>query len=442
MKKTILLILILTLFTFNIAHAEIDGTVSLKESVIEAVKQHPKIKSLLFNRQAVDETLSAALGRFFPSLDASSSVGLQNYDSAATRTLNRNTDSNGASDNSLTLTQNIFDGMERISQYDREKARLESAKQRLFDNVETVALDAIRTHINVLRERKLMSLAEKNIQDHQDVLSNISERVTAGAGNRADEMQAKGRVARAEITLVTYTGDLQTVEAEYLRVVGKRPKALAPTEYMESMAPTTMDSVLSQTLENNPKIKVAKAEISVAEESKGVIQARMYPDVNLKLSSRYTDQLDGSKTYLQDNRAMVGISWNLFSGGTDYKDAKAADSRVKEVEADLQDTSDDLTRQVATAWSEFQTASHQIRLHEEALQYSIESRDMYLMQFNVGQRSLLDVLDAINEVFSNSVLLETARSNQIFSIYKFLTLQGTLVNTLEVATATYDTIPE
>jgi adhesin transport system outer membrane protein len=63
---------------------------------------------------------------------------------------------------------------------------------------------------------------------------------------------------------------------------------------------------------------------------------------------------------------------------------------------------------------------------------------MYLMQFNVGQRSLLDLLDATNEVFSNRVQLETATMNRDFTVYKFLALEGQLMKTLEIAPSTYE----
>lgn len=135
---------------------------------------------------------------------------------------------------------------------------------------------------------------------------------------------------------------------------------------------------------------------------------------------------------------MLAMNWNLFSGTSDYHNTKRDSARVKEAEANLQDTIDDMTNQVASTWAEYETTVGSIEKHFEALSYSMESRDMYLMQFNVGQRSLLDVLDSINEVFSNSVQLETAQSNYTFTLYKILALEGVLVNSLEVTATEYD----
>lgn len=440
--KRILFILAITFVFAHGAAADVDGTTSLKETVVDAVRQHPQIKSLLFNREAVSRDLSASLGRFFPSLDLSSQYGFQQYNSSTARALGTEDRTRTASDSTLTLTQNVFDGMDRLSAYHGSQARLDSAENRLFDTVESIALNAIRAHVDIVRIRKLVALAESNITDHQSVLESIAERVAGGAGSKADEMQARGRVARAETTLITYMGDLRTAEAEYVRQTGKTPGPLADLDYHPEFVPASLEQILESSLDNNPKIKTYKAEIVVTEQDRNVTRSNYYPDLDIKVSSRYTDQHDGSQTYLRDDRAMLAMSWNLFSSGTDYQSTQAANARIRQAKEDLQDITDDLTRQVASAWAEYGTAVGQIEKHQEALQYSIESRDMYLMQFNVGQRSLLDVLDAINEVFSNSVLLETAQSNRDFALYKFLNLQGRLVKSLEVSENTYNTLPQ
>ncbi|QJB57169.1 TolC family outer membrane protein [Pseudodesulfovibrio sp. zrk46] len=437
MKRLLLTIIATLLLTIPALAAE-DGMISLKESVVAAVKQHPQIKSLLHNRDAQANNLRASIGRFFPTLDLTSSVGFQKYSSSTTRLNGTDKRYKSAKDTTVSLTQNVFDGMNRFYEYEGSKARLKSAEFRLIDNVETVALEAVRAHMDVDRERRLVALAEDNIIAHKEVLASIVERVAGGAGSKADEMQARGRVARAETTFITYTGNLRTAEAQYFRVTGMKADALDSADYMLGDVPEEMTPILDNCLTYNPKILVAKADLEATNQDKGVSGSDFYPTVDLELSSRNTDKLDGAATYLQDNRAMLNVSWNLFNGGSDYSRLKAAKSRISESQANLQDTTDDLTRQVAAAWTEYETAYKSVEKHMEALQYSMESRDMYMMQFNVGQRSLLDVLDSINEVFSNSVLLETSQSNTNFALYKLLALQGALVKTMDVAASNYD----
>ena len=440
MKKLVLATLVLSLILSVPAFAD-NGTMTLKDSVVAAVKQHPQIKSLLFNRDAVSKAKLSALGRFFPSIDLAGAVGYQQYSNANTRNDQTDEHTRQPTDISVTLTQPIFDGFDRWYDFKREGARLTSAEGRLVDNVETVALDAVRAHVDVVRIRKLVALAGDNITAHQALLDSITERVEGGAGNRADEMQAKGRVARAETTLVTYVGELRTAEAEYIRTVGTTPEVLGDPEYHPEYIPGTPDQILELTMENNPKIAVYKAEIEVAERTEGQLQATLYPQIDARISSRHTDNLDGTDSWVQDNQAMLTANWNVLNGGSDYNDIRTATARIHEAQANLQNTTDDLIRQVASSWAEYESSLGQIEKYQEALQYSLESLDMYLMQFNVGQRSLLDVLDATNEVFSNKVQLETATSNRNFTLYKFLALEGQLMKTLEVASDTYEEMP-
>jgi len=432
-----LLALLVFFFCAAPAFAGADGTTTLTESVKEAVGHHAQIKAMTFNREAVSRDLASALGRFFPSLDVTSDYGFQKYNTSSARTADNEDRTRTASDSKATLTQNLFDGMHRISDYYGSKARLTSAEYRLLDNVETIALDAIRAHVDVVRLRKLVTLAEENVTAHQEVLESIAERVAGGAGSLADEMQARGRVARAETTLITYTGDLSSAEAQYLRVVGNEPGPLEPIDFHEELVPKERTPYMDVVLKENPKVKVYQAEVEAKREDKGMTSSSMMPNVDVQVSSRYTDHLDGSSTYLRDDRAMLALSWNLFNGTSDYQDIMAAQARVDQAKADLQDILDDLGREASTTWTDYRTAMGQVEKHQEALQYSMESRDMYLMQFNVGQRSLLDVLDSINEVFSNSVQLETALSNRDFTIYKFLALEGNLVKTLDIADSAY-----
>jgi adhesin transport system outer membrane protein len=437
MKKHVLAILILAL-SLSVPAFAANGTITLKESVVAAVKQHPQIKALLNNKDAVAKAKLSALGRFFPSLDLTGEYGKQQYNDANNRQAGTEDRWRTPTDFRATLTQPIFDGFDRWHDFKREGARLTSAEGRLVDNVETVGLDAVRAHVDVVRLRKLVALAEDNIAAHQNLLDSISERVQGGAGNRADEMQAKGRVARAETTLVTYTGELRNAEAQYIRTVGTAPTSLADPQYLPNYIPGKADQILKLSLENNPKIAVYKAEIDVAEQTKGQLEATMYPTVDAYLSTRHTDNLDGVDTYVQDNKAMLRARWNLFNGTSDYYDIKTAAARIREAQDNLQDTTDDIIRQVASTWADYQSSLNQIEKYQEALQYSLESLDMYLMQFNVGQRSLLDLLDATNEVFSNRVQLETATMNRDFTVYKFLALEGQLMKTLEIAPSTYE----
>lgn len=434
MKRILPYGLCLVLWATPVIGGENDTTLS--QSVAAAVQQHPTVKGLIHNREAMSRNMKASFGRFFPSVDLYSSVGYQDYNNATTSAATYTHDQDFAADTTLKLTQNLFDGMDRWNTYQAAKERLNSAEYRLINDVETVGLDAVQSHVDVSRQRILANLAEKNVEKLKEVLSSINERVEAGAGNRADEMQARGRVARAETTLVTYLGDLRIAEANYLRVTGAMPVELGEPEY-DAEAPESMQMVMDSTLANNPLVHVYESDLEALKKDKNVDRASYMPTIDLELSGRYAEDIDSDTSYVEDYRAMLVASWNLYRGGSDYQTVKSSEARINQTNADLKDTIDGLNLESATAWNEYLVAMAQITKYGEALDYSMQSLDMYLEQFNVGQRSLLDVLDAINEVFNTAVLLKTAESNRVFSLYKFKALEGNLLYTLNLDTQSY-----
>ena len=117
-----------------------------------AVKNHPKIKAMMHNRDAMRGNKAAALGRFFPSLDLRSSFGTLQQSDPLTRTSKKDDDFNTYIDTSLSLRLNLFAGFGDVNTYKGAKRRLSSAEYRLHDNVESIALDAIRAHYDVVQE--------------------------------------------------------------------------------------------------------------------------------------------------------------------------------------------------------------------------------------------------------------------------------------------------
>ena len=388
---------------------------TLKDSVVLAVKNHPKIKAMMHNRDAMRGNKAAALGRFFPSLDLRSSFGTLQQSDPLTRTSKKDDDFNTYIDTSLSLRLNLFAGFGDVNTYKGAKRRLSSAEYRLHDNVESIALDAIRAHYDVVRERRLLELARKNIEDHKILLGAIAERVQGGATDRADETQANSRLSRAETTLISYQGKLRNAEADYIWATGVAPRQLLQPVYHEDFLLGDLEVILEDCETNNPKILAAME------------------DVDAVASSHYRSDVKHSGEYVRDHRGALEASWNLFNGMTDVRVTQVAKAREEEGYALFEKTALDVNRDVVAAWFDYQTAVKEVENYKRTLDFSRETNEMYMVQFNVGQRSLLDMLDSLNEVFNNSVLLETARMNRSYSLYKLLALQGRLVRALEVS---------
>jgi adhesin transport system outer membrane protein len=131
---------------------------------------------------------------------------------------------------SLVLQQTIWDGLATYSRYQIGVTRLDSATSRLLDNSEAAVLDGLLAHLEVYRQRRLAALSELNVQNHRDILASQEERQRLGASSVADVTQTRGRLARAQASLVETRSALEIAMAQYKRLTGKDAGELeAPT---------------------------------------------------------------------------------------------------------------------------------------------------------------------------------------------------------------------
>ena len=99
---------------------------------------------------------------------------------------------------------------------------------------------------------------------------------------------------------------------------------------------------------------------------------------------------------------MATMRWNLFNSGADKAETEAAESRIRQARQTAYNFFDDLNLEIADTWTRYMAAIEQRKYYQEAVVYNTQTRDAYLAQFNLGQRSLLDVLDAESELFNSA----------------------------------------
>lgn len=411
--------------------------VMLADSVITALEYSPRLQILQNNEIAIGHERDRAHGGYYPSVDVAFGYGAEAHSDQLTRRQDTENHFYDRLEASIRLSQLLYDGKETKSQVGIEEAKLQSATFRTYDNAESISLDAVIAHLEVNRQRKLVALAEKNVQDHKNILGNLEERQEAGAGSIADVDQTQARLARAYASLAKIQGELQTAEAGYLRLVGKLPGDLEFYDVPEEFIPATLDEAVSATLAGSPKVLALDADIEEAEQRIELSRSNFLPKVHAELSSSYEDQIESSETYEHNNQGMLRLRWNLFNGGSDIADRKAATSRKMQDIAARNDRSDIVVEETRASWAELEAARKSVVALGNAVNFNQKTLESYLKQFNVGQRTLLDVLDAHNELFQSSGLLVTAQTNEVIATERLLALSGRLNDSLKIDKSVY-----
>ncbi|MCD6527221.1 MAG: TolC family outer membrane protein [Desulfuromonas sp.] len=417
---------------------------TLQESVSGALQTNPQLSILQHNQRAITYEVDQVRSGYYPHLDLTLGYGYEAHDDTITRgrgTGNTRSDNDTfqqRSEAALILSQLLYDGSETARRVSAEEKKLASAEKRVLDNAEAIALDAIIAHMQVYRQQELVMLAEKNVGDHQDIIGMLEELQEGGAGSIADVVQAQGRLARSRASVANAKSNLRQAEANYLRVVGQPMDSAAFTELASMVAPATLEDALYLTECGNPKVLALKANMFEASERVGITRSAFYPKTFLELRTSYEDEVESSQTYEMNHQAMVRMRWNLLNGGADYYGKKAALSRHDQASSAHKNQLVDVLEETRNTWAQYIAAQESKDAYTDAVNYNQKTLDSYLKQFKVAQRTLLDVLDARNELFQSSGQLVTTKVNEVIAAYRLRALGGQLNETLEVDPVLYE----
>jgi adhesin transport system outer membrane protein len=426
--KPIYLIIILPLFILAAPTIVVAGATTLYQSVEQALSTNPQLQTLAHNSQAPQHDLEQSRGGYLPSVDMSLGYGLEQHSDSITRNSGADPsdkDWDPRTDADLRLTQLIYDGGETGSQVSIQQALLDSGNYQLQAGTQAVALDAVTAHLNAVLQRELVVLAEKNLKVHQDIYQSLAEREQAGAGSISDVTQVQARLARAESTLYLSQAELNRAIANYTRVVGTHPGELTHAGIPEAL-PQTLEEALQRTEQKNPELLALDAEIVEADSKYTLARSNYQPKIDLELSSRYNDQLEGDSSWQNTNAAMLVLRWNLFRGGQDKAGVNSAVSRKYQSRSRRTAKLVELIEETKTVWANYIALKRQKVAFRDAVDYSRKTFDAYLKQFSVSRRSLLDVLIVENDGFQSAVQLATVGTNETIAAYRILKLMGAL----------------
>jgi adhesin transport system outer membrane protein len=377
-------------------HAAAADPVTLKEAVQQAILQSPEVTARWHAFKAANEEIDVARGGYFPSVDLSAGIGRErlkidpNPATSYTRRGYR-----------LTLTQMLFDGFATSSEVSRlGKAKLVRYYE-LLDASENTALEAARAYLDVARYRALENLAEDNYVQHKATNQQVQQRVNSGVGRRADMEMAGSRLALSEINLSTEIANLHDVSARYQRLVGTPPPpAVVKPEDFSGQLPASSNAALGNLYRSNPTLLAAIENVEAAQYDIDVRRAAYMPRVDLRAYTDNTKHYLDSYDWYGQNVIEVVMNWNLFRGGSDSARERQY-TEHRNTALDLREKACRDTRQtLLIAYNDVQ----RLRAQREYLvtQVTLLERTLaaYRDQFNIGQRSLLDLLDIVNELLS------------------------------------------
>ena len=422
------MLLCMTAMTAEICYAA-QPLVSLKDMVEKTITSNPEVQARYHKFLEAGYEQDVARGNFLPDANIVST-----YRNQEEKIKLNNGTATPRMNNELVLRQMIFDGFATSNDVKRLGHTSRTRYYELQSAMQNTTLEFLRAYIDSMRYRELIQFAKDNYVVHKQLFDRIQERVTAGVARKVDLEQASGRLALAEANLLTEMTNLHDVTARMQRLYGELPPDTleAPTFFNAGVQPNAAEALKLAYLQN-PDLLSTIEDIQAKEREIKTNQARYMPRLDLQARKNLGTSSDGENSNAAADVLELTMNFNLFNGFSDRNLIKQTAEKLNS-SRDLRDKACVDTRQIVSiAYNDINQLQVQ-RSYREKHTLAIENaREAYRKQFDIGQRTLLDLLDTENEYFQSKRSLANTQYDMQIAYARVYAGQGELLRKVGAA---------
>jgi adhesin transport system outer membrane protein len=413
----------------------------MSAAVDYTITNNPDVGIDARHRRSVDEALIGAYSGYLPSIDLGWGTGRERANNASTRQLRPSgpygdnvwSRSLHRHERSATLQWNIFQSLGTWFEVERNKARMQSAAHRVAGTSDAIALRVVEAYIDVLRMRETVRLTKQNLDNHQKTYDQIQVRAQSGIGRRSDLDQAEARLSLAKSNLISAEANLRDVEIAYVRFVGKPADELIQPDFPAAeLFPPDLETAQEAARQGNPLLKQSIADIEAANAQYNAAKSPFGPRLDIEAGITNVDNGGGIRGSNDDRYAMLRARWNIFRGGADM--ARLGETKQLSYEAMEinKRTLMQLEQSTALSWNTLTSVRERLPSLKQHAESALATRDAYALQFSIGQRTLIDLLDTENEYFTSTIELTNGQYLELFAAYRLLADMGAILPVLGV----------
>lgn len=421
------------LLTPTVGHSE-----SLNQALSSAYENNPQLMAEQAKLRATDEEVAKAQSGYRPTVTLNGEVGSVDTETKPSSFADGSTSPYGYS---VQLTQPLFRGFRTINGVRQAKAGVMAGRAGLKSVEQSILLDAVSAYMNVVSQSAVLKLQSKNLSVLSEQLKATQDRFSVGEVTTTDVAQARASRSAAVSSLNLARANLNTAGAEYQRIIGHMPKVLGRPGSIHKYLPRTQTEAIQLGVATHPSIEQAIFTEKAARHNVNVLRGERLPVVNLE--AQYSQNFDGSP--LTDEQESGSIyaraTVPLYQGGVVYAKIRQAKHVVVQRRAELTQARQLVRSNVISAWGQLQAARALIVANNVAVKANRTALTGVREEEKVGQRTILDVLDAEQDYLNSQVTLITSRRDVVVAEYNLLTTMGRLMITnLPVSAVIYDPV--
>jgi outer membrane protein len=400
------------------------GAETLNQALASAYQYNPQLDAERARLRATDEEVTRARSGFRPVITGNADV---NYQNTKTRAVTGTTENElKPKGYSVDAVQQIFNGFSTINSVNEQEANVRAGRETLRSVEQTVLLDAVTAFMDVVRDQAVLKLRENNVNVLSRELKATQDRFAVGEVTRTDVAQAEARRAGAVSALDLAKANLKTSRATYERVVGHAPDNLVEPSGYERHVPRSLEEAKQIGTSESPAVVNSLYLEQAARFGVDRIRGELLPSVQLEAS--YTDRFDSAVGINETEQGIVTgrLTVPIYEGGEVYARVRQQKhihvSRLQEIEQ----ARSEAEANVIGAWSQLLAFRAQVQSDQAQVNANTTALTGVREEERVGQRTLLDVLNAELELLTSQVTLETTRRNVVVANYAVLAAIGRL----------------
>jgi len=394
---------------------------SLSEAVQIALAQYPTILAAQARVEASKSDIIRAQGQHYPQISWQGTTS--NYSGVTAD----GPQAGGFVPNdswiqSPNVTLNIWSGWRIQSEVERSRSISQARGHQERITRDDVALLALEGYMNWARNIELVNLAKINVQAHKRILNDVRKITVVDEGRRIDQDQAEVRLENAILSLQQRETELavaiQRLERMLLGPLPKSPTAF--TKVAGELPQTPQDALLA--INNaHPQIAVQLSQIDAAKAGVKFAQSGYSPTVNMSYGKQVS-QGSGQGDYI----TQVSVNMPIFNGGSTYGAVGSAKNELIAVEQGLRETQLVVKERLLSVWPELLSARERKNLGARQVQTGKKLVSGYEQQFQIGRRSLLDLLTVQNDLYNYQTSIVIATFDERIAHARVLAAMGRL----------------
>lgn len=334
--------------------------------------------------------------------------------------------------------QPLFSGFSTLEEFKAAKKRVEAGRNQLLLKEEQVLLEAISVYLELTAKQRVLEINYTNNTNIRTQRDGAEKRYKAGDGTKTEIAQSESRLAQSESSLATARAEWEKACASFERATGLEAESM-DFPALPMLLPPSLDDAREQA-KQIPEVVIKASEFEAASHDVGAAKGSLWPSLSLRgsMGDERGTSVSGS-SLLRDDRVTLNLHIPLYQGGGEYARVRQLKNEKARIEEEKIDTKRAARERVSQLWYDYVAAQQVVTSSARAASSAKEALDGVSTEQHEGLRTLLDVLDAQNELLSRQTNEVQAHKELRLSAYRLMAATGKLTaRDLQLDTPIYD----